>query len=144
MSVITINPESAKRAYLQQGGEYGNGRVLGGEVELLKISVPSEKGPGWDYDCEKDTYCEFLFKVTHEVFGQVLVTDHQPMSAGSGSKALQYLHALAPELVDLDTGSFDPEQFINLPCAIEVRDPVESKKNGNWYTGNVTNVMGSQ
>ena len=144
MSVITINPDSAKRAYLQQGGEYGNGRVHDCQVELLKISVPSAKGPGWDYDCNDDTYCEFLFKVTHEDFGQVLVTDHQPMSPGSGSKALTYLFALAPDLVDMDTGTFDPEQFINIPCAIEVKDPVESKKNGNWYTGNITNVMGSQ
>ncbi len=127
---------------MQQGGEYGNGRVHDCEVVLLKISVPSERGPGWDYPCEKDSYCEFLFKVTHEEFGQVLVTNHQPMSPGSGSKALQYLFALAPELVDMDTGDFVPDQFLIIPGAFEVKDPVESQKDGNWYTGNITNVMG--
>ncbi len=143
MALVTISPKAADRPYLNQGGEYGNGRTHQADVTLLKIEVDSDKGPGYDYDCEKDSYVAFSFRVVHDEMGTVFVNHHEPMSEGSGSKVLTYLHALSPGSIDVKTGEFDPDNYINLACAIEVKDPVQSKKNQLMYTGNLTNVFGN-
>ena len=140
MPVVNINPESANRPFLKSGGEYGQGRTHDCEVELLKLDVPAEKGPGYDRDCKDDEYCMFVFKVTHEDMGQVFVNHWETLSVGSGSRALQFIASIAPDQVD-SNGNFDPEQIAPCACAIEVKDPREDK-NGNMWTGNVINVFG--
>lgn len=138
--VMSISPKASERPYLRSGGEYGHGRTHDCQVELVKLDVPSEKGPGYDRDCKDDTYCQFTFKVVHEEDGVVFINHWEPLSEGSGSKALQFLHDIAPTEVDSDTGEFDPETIAPRPCAIEVKDPREDK-NGNMWTGNITNVF---
>ena len=141
MPLVSIAPSSADRPYLKTGGEYGPGRTHESDVELVSFECPSEKGPGYDRDCHEDSYCQFNFQVKHPDFGLVFVSHWETLSEGSGSRALEFINNIMPEGVDMDTGTFDPDQVAPRKCAIEVRDPRQGK-DGRWWTGNVTNVFG--
>lgn len=142
MALVQVSPKASARPYLPHAGVYGWGQMHDMEAVLTKIEAPSKTGPGWDYECKKDSYVEFTIKVVHPEMGLVFVKDHQPMGDNSGSKALQYLRDLAPELVS-EEGEFDPELFGPIDCNIEVTDAVEDRrvgKEGLMYSGNIRNI----
>lgn len=148
--VVTYNPKSEDRPYLPHEGIYGAGQENDADVEVQEFiyEVPEGRGPYDDRDCQNDRYSQWVFRVVYNGTMVFARSRHQAHSENSGSRNLSWAKNLLGEdaLVEQPDGSvgFDSDQLAGIKCAIRVRAPNQSKKDGRWFTGDVVDVFGLQ
>lgn len=141
MPIVTIDPSISEYPVLDQPGLYGHGLQHEADVELSKFEWPAvDKLPAFDKENARGPYAYFGFVVTSPEKGKVFYDHWEPISAKSGSKAMQIL--LDMGVVTSDNLSFDNEQVAPRKVAgLEVLAPRKGD-DGRLFNGKFVRVIG--
>lgn len=137
---VTFGNDISERAYLPTAGKYGHGLDYEADVDVVKFEWDTATKPA--YAGEDESFALFQFKIVYD--GKTIFHRHQePIDPGSGSRVKEWLLAMGVDVTDQGDESFGFKPSDVAPrklTGIEVGDPVQSKRDGRWFTGNLRGV----
>jgi hypothetical protein len=137
---LQADPQAEKWAYLENAGTYGLGQQYEADVEVADVSVCNAEGngPGYDRNCERDTYHKWSFRVVTADAGLVNVDEWCTTKKFSNGKSLVWARNCGATVSE--EGVFNKSEVVGKKVAITVGEPYTSKA-GNKGTGRVQEVF---